>query len=177
MARCPCRRFLTHWSGEGSYIPFYYDFNKACTTNGSANTLSTHFRFATVANQLAARLMKLMGAGRSTTAGGGQLRLIRAGTIGSGGTSYTLAKAAPDNPVASTTAFDDNSAITPGASPKTHFSVGWAQQGGTGLWMASEVDEGKMMKPNGAADGNLEVATVTTGTGVAIDISGAVREG
>jgi hypothetical protein len=127
-------------------VPYYYSISKtpgtpgtACTTNGGANTLSTHFRFATVANQMVARIMGLFAASRFGTAGGAALYLVRPGTIGSGGTANTPAsKKGTLNRAADTTAFDDATAITPGATPIQQQAVGFAQTGGQGGWVALE---------------------------------------
>ena len=40
-------------------MPYYYDFTRPCTTNGTTLTLSTHFRLLTVANQQNARIVAL----------------------------------------------------------------------------------------------------------------------
>ncbi len=157
-------------------MPFYYAVNKNVTTNGVAGTLSTHFRFLTVANQKMARIMGLSGAARFGTAGGAILRLIRPGAAGSGGTAHTPSEANPDTPAADTTVFDDTSAITAGTSPVTVGSVGVAQTGGQGGWVALETDMGKAMKPNGGANGNLEIASVANAASVSVDITGDMQE-
>jgi hypothetical protein len=157
-------------------MPFYYDVKKtpgtpgtAVTSNGSGNTLSTHFRAATVANQKSSRIMGLYGSARFGTAGGGSLYVVRPGAAGSGGTANTPAKRNPDNPAADTTWFDDATTITPGTSPIQQLSVGVAQTGGQGGWVALEVDHGLLMKPNAGANGTLEVASKFNAAAVTFD--------
>lgn len=150
-------------------MPFYYDVNRLHTTNGTANTLSTLLRFLTVANQKMARIFGLSGACRFGTAGGAVLRLIRAGAAGSGGTSQTPAEANPDTPAADTTVFNDATAITPGTSPVTQLTVGVAQTGGHGGWVALETDMAKAMKPNGGANGNIEIGSLANAASVTME--------
>jgi hypothetical protein len=157
-------------------VPFYYDVKKVITTNGTANTLSTHFRFATVANQMMARFMGLYGAARFGTAGGAVLKLIRGGAAGSGGTSQTPAKRNPNARAADTTAFDDTSAITAGTSPVTHLSVGVAQTGGMGGWVALETDHAPAMLPNGGANGNMEIGSLANAASVTIEATAEFQE-
>jgi hypothetical protein len=157
-------------------MPFYYDVNRNTTTNGVANTLSTHLRFLTIANQKMARIMGLYGAARFGTAGGAVLRLIRGGAAGSGGTSQTPGEANPDTPAAETTAFNDATAITPGTTPVTQLTVGVAQTGGHGGWVALETDMGKAMKPNGGASGNMEVGSLANAASVAVEITADFQE-
>lgn len=152
-------------------MPFYYDTKKVCTTNGSANTLSTHFRFATAANQMMARFMALYGAARFGTAGGAVLRFVRGGAAGTGGTAQTPAKRNPNSRAADLTAFDDTSAITAGTSPVTQLSVGVAQTGGMGGWVALEVDHALALLPNGGANGNMEIASMANSASVVVEIT------
>lgn len=157
-------------------MPFYYDVKKtpgtpgtAITSNGSANTLSTHFRAATIANQAMARIMGLYFSARFGTAGGGSIYLIRPGTIGSGGTANTPAKRNMLAPAAQTTWFDDATAITPGATPIQQLSVGVAQTGGQGGWVALEADHAPAMHPNAGANGQLELASKFNAAAVTFD--------
>lgn len=157
-------------------MPFYYDIKKtpgtpgtACTTNGSANTLSTHFRLLTVANQMTTRIMGVYGAARFGTAGGAVMYGVRAGTAGTGGTANTPAKRNPNARAADTTAFDDATAITPGATPIQQLSVGIAQTGGQGGWVALEVDHAPTLLANGGANGNFEFATKANAASVTFD--------
>jgi hypothetical protein len=56
-------------------MPFYYDLDRAITTNGSAGTESTHLWGTTVANQETVGISGLYIAARFGTAGGMQIRL------------------------------------------------------------------------------------------------------
>jgi len=163
-------------SGAMLGMPFYYDVKKVVTTNGTANTLSTHFRFLTVANQMVARFMGLYGAARFGTAGGAVLKLIRAGTAGTGGTSQTPAKRNPNARAADTTALDDATTITAGATPVTHLSVGVAQTGGMGGWVALEQDHAPAMLPNGGANGNMEIGSLANSASVTVEVTAEFQE-
>lgn len=158
-------------------MPYYYSITRTpgtpgtlLTANGTPNTLSTHFRLATVANQQIARIMGLFANARFNTAGGGLLMLIRPGTIGSGGTANTPAsKKGTLYRAADTTAFDDATAITPGATPILQQTVGFAQTGGQGGWVALENDDAFAMAPNAGANGQLEVGSKCATASVTFD--------
>lgn len=166
-------------------MPYYYTVSRtpgtpgtACTTNGAGNTLSTHFRFATVANQMIARIMGMFAASRFGTAGGGSLYLIRPGTIGSGGTANIPAsKKGTLYRAADTTAFDDATAITPGATPIQQMAVGFAQTGGMGGWVALELDDAFAMAPNAGANGQMEIGSKANTASVTFDPSINLQEG
>jgi hypothetical protein len=167
------REVITLGSGLASMamlgMPFYYDSNRTVTTNGAANTLSTHLRFLSVANQMVATIMGLYGAARFGTAGGSLLQLIRGGAAGSGGTALTPAKRNPNSRACDLTAFHDGTAITAGTTPVVQHSVGVAQTGGMGGWVALERDHGFSMLPNGGANGNAEVASKANSASVVIE--------
>jgi len=156
---------------------FYYDTKKAITTNAAAGTLSTHFRWLTVANQALARFMAISGAARFGTAGGAILRLIIAGTAGTGGTAQTPIPRYNRYPAAEITAFDDTSAITAGATPVTRASIGVAQTGGHGAEVPLEFDMAITLSANGGANGNAELASIANAASVLIDATVAHREG
>jgi len=151
-------------------MPFYYDVTRETTTNSTTQTLSTHLRAATVA-QVSAGIVGLYANARHGTAGGGVVYLIRPGAAGSGGTGSTENKKHPDNPAAATTWFDDASAITPGTSPQVQATVGIAQTGGQGGWVALERDMALQMKANGGANGNAEVGSKAIGTSVPVNVT------
>lgn len=148
-------------------MPLYFDVKKAITTNGSAGTLSTHFRAATGA-AVAMRIAGLYGAARFGTAGGAQLILVRPGVIGTGGTAQTPTKRNPNFPAPVTSWFDDTTAITAGTSPITHLTVGVAQTGGMGGWVMLEPDHAPHFQPGGGANGNCEVATLANAASVVL---------
>lgn len=158
-------------------MPFYYDYTKEFTTNGTTQTLSTHLRALTVANQESATVVGLYANGRHGTAGGGVAMLIRPGAAGTGGTAVTENKRNPNSPAASTTFLDDATAITPGTGPITQVTVGFAQTGGNNGWVALEKDHGLKLLPNGGANGNAEVGTKAVGTSVPINIGIEWAEG
>ena len=112
-------------------MPFYYDVTRETTTNGTTQTLTTHFR-STVAAAVPMGIVGLYANARHGTAGGGVIYGIRPGTTGSGGTASTENKKHLDNPTAGTAWLDDATAITAGATPAVQCTVGIAQTGGPG---------------------------------------------
>ena len=164
-------------------MPFYYSVVKgpvatvgnAITSNGSGNTLSSHFKGVTVANQQTLRIMGLYGSARFGTAGGGSLYVVRPGTAGTGGTAITAQKRNPNAPVASGTWVDDQTAITAGINPVQQLSVGVAQTGGQGGWVALEVDHGIALLPSAGSAG-LEIASKFNAASVTFDAAIEVCE-
>lgn len=150
-------------------MPFYYDVTRETTTNSTTQTLSTHLRGVTVANQETVSIVGLYGVGRHATAGGGYIMGIRPATAGSGGTGTTPGESNPNTPAAQSAWTNDASAITPGGTPQTQIIAGIAQTGGQGGWVALEKDMGKKLLPGAAAaTGNFEVGSKAVGTSVPI---------
>lgn len=131
--------------------PFYFDVTREASTNGTTQTLSTHLRGVTVANQETVTIVGMYGVGRHSTAGGGYILGIRPGAAGSGGTAQTPGKSNPNSPAAQSTWTNDATAITPGATPVTQIIAGIAQTGGQGGWVALEKDMGQKMLPGAVA--------------------------
>ena len=146
-------------------MPFYYDVSRETTTNGTTQTLSTHFRSTTTPHY---GIVGLYANARHGTAGGGVIYAIRPGTTGSGGTAATENKKHLDNPAAGAAWLDDTSAITPGATPQTQVTVGIAQTGGQGGWVALERDMALQVKAGGVG---FEVGSKAIGTSVPINVS------
>lgn len=155
-------------------MPFFYDLNQSVTSNGSANTETNHMRLLTVANQETAKIVGLYGAARHGTAGGAQLRVKTWATASSAGSAATPAKRHPSFPAASTTAF---TAPTSGTTPTVRLTVGLAQTGGTGGWVALEPSAALTLLPNGGANGNADVFSIANGTSVAVDFTLELSEG
>lgn len=154
-------------------MPFYYDVNVATTTNGTAATENDEIRALTVANQSIARLMALYGASRFGTAGGALLRVKTFGTASTVGSGKTPGKRNPNAPAASTTFF---TGPTAGATPVVRMSVGVAQAGGMGGWMALEPDHALALLPNGGANGNADVFSIANATSVTLDFTLEIAE-
>jgi len=159
---------------------FYYDLTRAITTNGTTQTLSTHFRLLTAAAAAGISpgwLTQLFISARHGTAGGATARLVTAATAGTGGTAQTPQPRHPDNPASDMTAFNDGSAITPGGTPTVRASAGFAQTGGQGAWVANERDACITLKQGAGAAGNAEVASIAIGVSVLADITLEFAEG
>jgi len=154
-------------------MPFYYDLSRSVTTNGSAGTESTHLWGTTIANQETVGLSGLYFASRFGTAGGGQLRLKdNTGTVASGGTSQTPVPRNRRGSAAAQSAWkNDATAITPGATLLTRVTVGWAQTGGMGGWVAIEASAKIQMMPNATNPVDVEITSVASSTSVTGDIT------
>lgn len=139
------------------------------TSNGTANTLATHLRALTIANQMTTRIMGVYANARFNTAGGAMFAGIRGGAAGSGGTSNTPAKVNNNERAADSTWFDDQSAITPGTTPIQQITIGFAQTGGQGGWVALEVDNAIALLANGGANGNFEFGSFANTASVTFD--------
>ncbi|MGH2359058.1 MAG: hypothetical protein ACRDGM_00725 [bacterium] len=153
---------------------FYYDLERAITTNGTTQTLSTHLRLLTAAAAAGKRpgwITALFPKARHGTAGGATARLITAAVAGSGGTGQTPAARHPNLPAADMTAFNDVSAITPGTTPTVRASAGFAQTGGQGAWVANERAAAISLSQGAGAAGNAEVASIAIGTSVLGDLT------
>jgi hypothetical protein len=158
-------------------VPFYYDLNRAFTSNVSGATESNHWRLLTVANQETARIMGLSGGARFGTAGGGQLRIKTWSTASTGGTSQTPAKRNPNSPAASTTAFNDASTITSGTTATYRMSVGLAQTGGMGGLVPVEPAAAIALLANGGANGNADMVSIFNAASVTFDGTLDLAEG
>jgi hypothetical protein len=148
------------------------------TANGTPNTKSTHLRLLTVAGQQTCKVMGLYGNARFSTAGGGMLAIIRGGAAGSGGSANVPNKVDPyGERAADTTAFDDGSTITAGTTPLQQKTVGIAQTGGQGGWVALEDSDAMILGTAGGANGNLEIASFFSAASVTFDATLDFKEG
>jgi hypothetical protein len=138
-------------------MPFY-DINRATTSNGSANTETSHLWVVTVANQETLSLMGVYAAARFATAGGGQLNTkFNTGTIASGGTAQTpQPKNLRSAPAAQSTWKNDATAITAGTTLTLKSTVGFAQTGGMGGWVPVVPGDAPQLMPNGANPIDME---------------------
>lgn len=152
-------------------MPFYYDVSIPITTNSGAGTLSTqaHITLRTVANQQVAMVKGCYANARSGTAGGGQIRGLTLGTPSSSGTTTVPNKRHPNAPAALTSCL--TSGGSPGSAPNTRFSLGFAQTGGMGGWVAIEPDASVMLLPNVGANGNLDVMSIANAASIAVDLT------
>jgi len=160
-------------------LPFFYDLNRAETTNGSANTVSTHFWGKTAANQETVGIYGLYAASRFATAGGAQLRLSHnTGTTASGGTAQTPApKNLRGNPAAQSSWSNDGAAITAGTTLITRLSVGFAQTGGMGGYVPIVPTAAVQMMPNATNPVDVEITSDASTASVTFDLTIDIGEG
>jgi len=160
-------------------VPYYYDLNRAITTNGSAGSESTHLWGKTLANQETTRLSGAYIASRFGTAGGAQIRLKHnTGTVASGGTSQTPS---PRNlrggPTAQSTWNNDATTITAGTSLVVRITIGFAQTGGMGGWVAVEPTAAIQMMPNSVNPVDVEITSLASSASVTADLTVEIGEG
>jgi hypothetical protein len=160
-------------------MPFYYDLTRAITTNGSANTESTHLWGKTAANQETVGISGLYIAARFGTAGGAQIRLKdNTGTTASGGTGQTpVPRNRRGSPAAQSIWANDATAITPGATLLTRVTIGFAQTGGMGGWVATEPTAKIQMMPNATNPVDVEITSLASSASVTADLSLEFGEG
>jgi hypothetical protein len=156
-------------------MPLYYDLTRSVTSTASE---ATHYRILTTTQQETLRLVGLYGGMRSGAAGGGQLRLYtNTGTAASGGTAQTPAPRNLRLTAAQFQAFNDATAITPGTTLTNRVTVGLAQTGGMGGWVALEPMAAVSMMPNATNPVNAEVKSIANGTGINLDVTIEASEG
>lgn len=160
-------------------MPFYYDVSRSCTSNGSAGTSSTHLWATTVANQETVGISGVYAASRFGTAGGAQLRIRdNTGTVASGGTATTPT---PRNrrgaPAAQSAWKNDATAITVGATLLTRVTIGFAQTGGMGGWVATEPTAKVQMMPNATNPVDVEWDSLANAASVTFDLTVEFGEG
>jgi hypothetical protein len=160
-------------------MPFFYDLNRAETTNGSANTESTHLWGKTVANQETAAIYGIYAASRFATAGGAQLRLKSntGATATAGATQTPTPKNLRGNPAAQSLWFNDGSTITPGGTLTTRLSVGFAQTGGMGGYVPIVPQAAIQMMPNATNPVDVEITSDAATASVTFDATIDIGEG
>lgn len=163
----------------GGGMPAYYTVNRSATTNSGANTCTPHVRIVTAANQQNCSIVQIMASVRnSTTAGSGRLGVGRQTTVTTaGGAAFTPVAMNPASAAAATTAFVDSSAFNSEVGTAYNFSVGFAQTGGQGGWVALERDNGVILAPNGGANGNVTLNSFTATASQALEVSAQFIEG
>lgn len=160
-------------------MPFYYDVSGAHTSNGTANTTSTHLWAKTAANQETVDIKGIYVTGRGSTAGGAQLRAMsNTGTTASGGTGQTpAARNLRGNPAAQSVWANDSVAISAGGTLLQRLSIGFAQTGGMGGWVALEPSAGLQMQPNAANPVDMEFVSDAASASVPFDLTVEFSEG
>ena len=152
-------------------MPAYYDIITSVTTNSAAGTISSapHLRMLT-GTAVSAALKGIYAGARSSTAGGGLIKVFTAGTaMSSMGTGYTPTKRNPGQAAAVTSAATATTCT--GATSTLRMSVGFAQTGGMGGWVAIEPDAAILLQPGGSAGGNVEFGSIANSASVLADLS------
>ena len=141
----------------------YYDISqRAITTNGSGNTETVRCQFISGSQKPSASFTGVFANAVGSVAGGGVFTgstFATAGSVGSG-TPVTPNKKNPNN-AASGVTYNNNSggALTGGTSTRsTRITVGFAQTGGQGGWIAVTPDTAVTLLANGGTNGYLEFA-------------------
>ena|SRR3974390_381535 len=160
-------------------MPYFYDLNRAETSNASANTVSTHFYGKTIANQETVSLVGVYAASRFTTAGGAQLRVQDcSATAATGGTAQTpRPKNIRGSVAAQSTWFNDNAAITPGGTLNPRLTIGFAQTGGMGGYVPIVPTAAIQLPPNATSPIDLEFQSDAATASVPFDLTIDIGEG
>lgn len=162
-------------------MPFFYDITRATTSNGSANTETSHLWGTTVANQETLAIYGVFAASRFATAGGGQLRVktnTTGGTVASGGTATTpTPKNARGSVAAQSSWKNDATAITPGTTLVVRCSVGFAQTGGMGGYIPIVPSAAIQMMPNATNPVDIEFTSDMAAASVTFELTVDIGEG
>ena len=160
-------------------IPIYYDINRALTSNGSANTESTHWWVKTAANQETVAFKGIYLASRFATAGGAQFRVkSNTGTTASGGTAQVPnAKNLRLGVAAQSVWANDATAIVNGTVLLPRLTVGFAQTGGMGGWVPVEAADAIVMMPGATNPVDYEFVSNAATANVTFDATIDLSEG
>lgn len=160
-------------------MPFYYDVNRITATAASGGTEANHIGAKTVANQETVGISGLYVSGRGGTAGGATVRLKHnTGTVYGGGTAQTPApRNLRGSPAAQLSVVNDATSITPGTTLVQRISIGFAQTGGMGGWVATEPTAKVQMMPNTTNPVDVEVTSIANGATLPIEITMEFGEG
>lgn len=152
-------------------MPAYFDVAASLTSGSSAGSATSGGIRLLTGTAVAAVVKGIYAGSRSTTAGGGQHRVITAATaLSSMGTGITPSKRNPNTPYAAATT-SAASGATHANSATLRLSVGSAQTGGMGGWVAIEPDAAIRLLAGGGANGNLETVAFYSSASVAYDIT------
>jgi len=157
-------------------MPFYYSVPAyALTSNGTANTETDDLTIQTSTQQAVCRIVEVYCAVRSTTAGGGGIRVRSYATASTSGTPITPLPRNPNSPAAGATAA---SGPTAGTTAHDHFEVGVSQLGGMGGWVAPESDACPTMYPFASANakGNMDFVSIFASASMVHDLSVGIKE-
>jgi hypothetical protein len=157
-------------------MPAYYDVALPITTNAVAATLSSgpHLTLRT-GTAVRARIQGLYVSARASTAGGGIARLHTLATAtSSSGTTVTPAKRNPNWAAATTSAL--SSQTGPGSTRTQRVSVGFAQTGGQGGWVAWEPDAAIALNSGGGANGNADFDSIANAAAILADMTAEFAE-
>jgi hypothetical protein len=160
-------------------LPYYYDVNRVTTSNASAGTSTTHIATKTVSNQETVGISGIYVAGRFGTAGGAQINASHnTGTVYSGGTAQTPApRNLRGSPAAQSTWVNDTTVITPGTTLVQRLTIGFAQTGGMGGWVATEPTNKFQLMPNTTNPVDFEFASVANAATVPLNLTVEFGEG
>lgn len=146
-------------------MPFYYRTAPTAdvTTSSSANTSVDHLRTLTVGRDVVVIKNDLIGKGAAqATITGIEGRLSRFSTASTVGSAITPAKANPDNPAATLTAF---TGPTIGTTETIQWAGGMMSSGQGGFFTVDPMqDDGIVLVNGGGANGNLDLISQTEGT-------------
>lgn len=156
-------------------MPMYYDLTVSATTSSSAGSQATSSPAKLLTGTaVTAQVKGIYAAARMSTAGGGIVRAITAGTAqSSSGSTFTLSKRNSNFPAATTSAM---TATTCSQTATLRVGVGFAQTGGMGGWVAIEPDAAIQLVSGGSANGNIEFGHIANTASVTYDLAVELSE-
>jgi hypothetical protein len=160
-------------------LAFYYDVARITASNATPNTASTHLWAKTIANQESVGIKAIITHAQNFgTAGSAALRVYEnTGTTASGGTGQIPHLANMRAPAAQSVWANDATSITPGVTLFLRRSIGFAQTGGNGGWVAIEPSAALQMMPNAANPVDMEFVSLAFTASVPIDFTVEFSEG
>lgn len=145
--------------------PLYYDFgNHGLSTNATPNTETARYLLLSPAAATTSRFASVTGLfanGQGNGAGGGYIIGCTFTTAGQAGTGTAIVPAPSDQMGASAAAASltvTQTPQTPGTGARAdRITVGFAQTGGQGGWIAVTPDAAKGISPGGGRYGNIQL--------------------
>ena len=167
-------------------MPFYYDINVAGTPNAGVGGITigtselTFLWGKTAANQETVGIAAMYLASKFGTAGGAQARIKdNIGATAANGTAQTPRPRNLRGAVAAQSLWSYNASglVSAGTTLTARVTVGFAQTGGMGGWVATEPTNKIQMMPNATNPVDIEMTAISTTASVTADMTVEIGEG
>lgn len=149
-------------------MALYYTINyQSASTNATPLTELDMLRTVTGATRSASFVQVIVSA-RSSTVGGGTIRLRRYATASTTGTAITAIAKDPGGQATTITAA---TLPTAGTTATQVMSIGFSQTGAQGFWGAAEPNDAVLLNAGGGANGNLDFFSIANANSVPFDLT------